>query len=923
MTPIRPLIAAGTGSTSVPPRPRRPAPPNISAIPQELKDRRQWILWRYEWERTKYTKRPYRTRRVGGKWKWAKSSDPSTWGTFDEAWAAYQSGDHFDGIGYVFSEDDPYFGADFDNCLEGRKLRDWAKPHVAEMKGTYGEVSPSGNGIKFLARGKLSGGHGTRRAGFGPDGKGAIEVYDRGQYFALTGDVWEETEGGIADKPGIADKLHATCKGRPEKEETRPPMGRGRRPLLAVVEPPVDGPHDDADVIRVASRLRGFDALYGGSTAGYKTASEAHMALMERFAYVCGPGREDQVIRLFLGSQLADHEKSDRPNYLKATATAAYKGKIKFFDWHQSSNGRAKGKDKPKAKGGGLQPANFTALITRMIVRIDAGGERVRYVIEAAHESGHQRAIIVESDKFASLSWAYALGPEFAVDPGRDTKDLFRHAVQIQSHAAGIKKVVEYTSMGWAKHDGADIYCHAGGVIASGPVKGVEVVLPSQLATYRLPAPTEDRETLVRCFEAHLRIGRLGTNLKPGARAARVFVAMLPWRAVLQPFNTTIHLGGPSGNYKTSAAQLAVQHFSGMIKGRICSPIASWRDTDNAILGLLYHAKDCITLVDDLKEDTDRPKAERVLQSVGDLKGRGRMSRDQQLMEGQSPRGAVISTGEIDPCTTSTLGRTLAAEVMLGDLTSVDLAACQQDADAGLYAQLMANYIRHVAGDRDAILADHARLAAKHREKIGEIPGSHPRHVEAIADLLAAYQLFLRWATKLGLIGHAEAETQFASIWADLYELGKAQSPRQQEAKPGRKFLELLASALASGRCHLTSVQSGVEPAERQEASGWHWEPDIKNPAEGRWRPGPGSKRIGWIEEKKGVVWLDPVESKLVATEMLRSERNPQSFASIGRELLQEKLIDPGGEGRPDQKVKIRGTQTRCYCIGIDHLFPR
>jgi primase-polymerase (primpol)-like protein len=66
------------------------------------------------------------------------------------------------------------------------------------LEGTYGEISPSGQGVKFIAKGKLPGKSGTRRSGIGPDGTGALEVYDHGRFFTITGDVFGDGREGSA-----------------------------------------------------------------------------------------------------------------------------------------------------------------------------------------------------------------------------------------------------------------------------------------------------------------------------------------------------------------------------------------------------------------------------------------------------------------------------------------------------------------------------------------------------------------------------------------------------------------------------------------------------------------------------------------------------------------------------------------------------
>jgi len=64
---------SGTGST--------PAAHPYQMVPEQLKIRRQWVRWRLENRKGKLTKIPLNPR-TGC---WASSTDPSTWGGFEEA----------------------------------------------------------------------------------------------------------------------------------------------------------------------------------------------------------------------------------------------------------------------------------------------------------------------------------------------------------------------------------------------------------------------------------------------------------------------------------------------------------------------------------------------------------------------------------------------------------------------------------------------------------------------------------------------------------------------------------------------------------------------------------------------------------------------------------------------------------------------
>jgi putative DNA primase/helicase len=324
-------------------------PPIVEAIPAELRERPQWIVWRYEDRDGNPTKVLYDPMRRKCR---AEANNPLTWASFDDALAAFQAGG-FDGIGFVFSKDDPYFGADVDKCLAGGEIASWAAPIIARLEGTYGEVSPRGQGIKFIGKGKispearklLSGKKtGTNRRGLGPDQSGGFEVYDHGRFFALTGNIF----GGvatIAELPGVADDLVRLAKDKPPKASSgsrrRPPKSPPAGDELPSLLDPPSGDHSDGDVMGVAELDMTFNDLWAGRHS-FGSPSEADLSLCNRLATLCGPGQQEQVRRLFLGSELGKRGKvADRADYLDRTIVKAYEGRTEYYRWAPSANGQA------------------------------------------------------------------------------------------------------------------------------------------------------------------------------------------------------------------------------------------------------------------------------------------------------------------------------------------------------------------------------------------------------------------------------------------------------------------------------------------------------------------------------------------------------------------------------------------------------
>lgn len=139
--------------------------------PDQLAPLPQWLGYRSEWleERSKYTKKPVSPHDGGP----GSSTNPATWGSFDQATAAVQRLG-LDGVGFALSDSDPFTAIDLDGCRdpETGKIAEWAEKVVDRFR-SYTEVSPSRTGLHIIVAGKIpvSG----RRSG-------PIEVYHSGRH---------------------------------------------------------------------------------------------------------------------------------------------------------------------------------------------------------------------------------------------------------------------------------------------------------------------------------------------------------------------------------------------------------------------------------------------------------------------------------------------------------------------------------------------------------------------------------------------------------------------------------------------------------------------------------------------------------------------------------------------------------------------
>ena len=246
---------------------------SFDTLPANLPDARCYVLWNLE-PRGKVPYMPTcSTRR-------ASVSNPSTWGTLDDARGAVEDG-KADGLGLVLTGDLVVF--DLDHCIDPttRQVSPDASSIVTQLP-TYTECSPSGTGLHQLLFGTLPPGR-RRRAG--------LEVYDRQRFITLTGAHLPDTPHEIVNQADTLQAIYPMLfpgRVRPVEKHTT----NDRRRLLEA----------DAELLARARRARNgarFSALWAGDTSLSRSASEADAALCRQLAFWTGrdPERIDTLFR--------------------------------------------------------------------------------------------------------------------------------------------------------------------------------------------------------------------------------------------------------------------------------------------------------------------------------------------------------------------------------------------------------------------------------------------------------------------------------------------------------------------------------------------------------------------------------------------------------------------------------------------------
>jgi putative DNA primase/helicase len=230
----------------------------FALVPEELKAREQWVAYRLV--RTTNRKKPDKVPFDPRTGKKAKVNDPHTWSSYEVALQTYAQGG-YDGLGFVFSRNDPYAGVDLDS----------------EGLASYTELSPSACGIHILVKAVLPAG---RRK------NDDVEMYDDKRFFTMTGNQLPGMPCTIEERQQAVLALHAKIFGS-EGRASSPAAATGTAAASRMPQ------YADSFVLQKARDAKNgaaFCRLFDrGDWTGYRSASEADLALCSFLAFFTGP----------------------------------------------------------------------------------------------------------------------------------------------------------------------------------------------------------------------------------------------------------------------------------------------------------------------------------------------------------------------------------------------------------------------------------------------------------------------------------------------------------------------------------------------------------------------------------------------------------------------------------------------------------
>lgn len=285
---------------------------------------RQFIIYMTQPSKTrpgKADKYPcdFRTGRV------ANAHDASIWTDAPTAIASAATMGAAYGVGFVFTEGDPFWFLDLDACLlDDNTWSPVAQELCTKLAGCAVEISQSGHGLHIFGSGEMPA-HGCKNEAL------RLELYHAGRFVALTGigALGDCAHDASTALPSIVAQYFPQGSGAVDAEWSDGPCAEW------------NGPTDDDDLIRRALNSRSTASAFGGRASfadlwsgnadalgrcypdpvrAYD-ASSADAALAQHLAFWTGNDCS-RIERLMLRSGIA-REKWDREDYLPRTILGA------------------------------------------------------------------------------------------------------------------------------------------------------------------------------------------------------------------------------------------------------------------------------------------------------------------------------------------------------------------------------------------------------------------------------------------------------------------------------------------------------------------------------------------------------------------------------------------------------------------------
>ncbi len=532
-----------------------------------------------------------------------------------------------------------------------------------------------------------------------------------------------------------------------------------------------------------------------------------------------------------------------------------------------------------------LEPlANFTSRICRS-VRVDDGNgnESAIWEIDGLLQDNTSlgTAKVPPKEFLQGNEWWAAYGPRAVIHAGRGIKDQFREAVQVLS--PDVVEVRVYAHTGWRRIDDQWVYLHFGGAVGG---SGITVELPSKYSSYALPeVPEAGRKAILSTTLKLMDVAKEHVALPLAAMSALPLVA-----SILRPTFSAWLIG------KTEAGKSVLAHLHQSRFGTFPAFPQNFESTPTSVERSMNTTKDSLLVVDDYcpkdtprESERQRALAHSIIRSVGNGASRGRAKSTTEERTDFPPRGITICTAEespVGPGGAASLGnRMLVINVEKGTVPSghpkydgdinwkvvtelqrrlPDLAASTR-----LYAEWIApqyeSLQKQLPSRRDEHL-QRLRLIAQDR-------GLRMRQPTILADLLTAFELWLRHMVELEALAQSDAFDLLGRTEATLLDLASRQVEIDSNSRPEAAYKLTLEALLVSRNMTLSTTPKNMTKSD-----------------------------VGWVRD--GHVFINASLTDAVILEQLRRAAVHVGTAS---ETIHAAMADRGWVIRDGRNVKSKG----------------
>lgn len=561
--------------------------------------------------------------------------------------------------------------------------------------------------------------------------------------------------------------------------------------------------------------------------------------------------------------------------------------------------------------------SNFTAEICEEITEFDGAKTDKVFRISGQLENGQPLPEIdLPADKLEGMTWVTEhWGSAAQINVGTKFKD---HVLAAMKQHSQPKHTHVALHTGWVQNRDEHIYLTGSGAItAQGLDQMRETKLCGSLQDYDLPPPyaeeisAQDIEHLIGDFEM----------LLPGGVGLLCLGAV--FRAVLSHFEPTtvsVYLAGVTGTRKSAVAGV-LQSFWGKELNGSNLP-ANWSSTGNSLEKQAFLTKDALLVVDDFVARGTPAEvarvhrtAEQLLRGQANQAGRQRLTSTAELREAYHSRGLIVATGEDIPNGHSLQARTVLIGIEKCGVNLDTLTELQEKGQSGELSQVMSNFIQWIAimaftGNFGGTFVQQRRRRLK--TEIGQ--GGHTRTPYNLAELLCGLSVFLLWAKSIKLIDENDEKRIMQMATSSAKTLALAQAEVDHESSDAQRFIDLMKSALQTGRAHVASM-SGMRP--RYHLSlGWRDETAPKGDVLERSQ----GDRIGWVDDRYLYIELS---SALAVVKRLSTDLGNHLGASgraISKALKEANWLAITDEGRNTVKVTCAGSRRQVLCLDLNQV---